>query len=162
MRNRVRRKKQRGAAMMETVLLLPLFLIFWFGIVDWGMTYYAHQTIVHNANLAARWAIVNGWDPDTIKNVVAYGKTTGSGPGMFGIDPATNVKVDLCWFEGSPPVEACYDSSAGKTGAEYDPSRRIQITVAGYTWRHFTPFFAGPYVGRTVVVSLPTEDLATP
>lgn len=162
MNDQVRQAERRGAAIVEATLLLPLFLIFWFGIVDWGITFWVHQSIVHQANTAARWAIVNAWDETAIKNLVAYGQTTGTGPGMFGIDPATNVKVELCWLTGSPPAQTCWDSSSGAMGGDYDPTRRIQITVSGYTWTHFTPFFAGSYTGRPIVVSLPTEDLATP
>ena len=139
---RSQERLRKGAVTIEATLLLPLFLIFWFGIVDWGITYYAHQSIVHNANVAARWAVVNAYNEAAIQNMVIYGSPTapaGATSGMFGLK-AGNVKVELL-------------------GSEITYDHRIVITVSGYTWTHFTPFFAGSYTGRPVVVSLPAEDL---
>ncbi len=148
-----RLKSQKGAAMMEATLLLPLFLIFWFGIVDWGMTMWAHQSIVFNANQAARWAVVNGYSPAKIRNMVLYGDPDSSetGDGQFGVKPS-NVSVNL----------VCGPDATCANTATDDPTniRRIVIRVSGYTWTHFTPWFSGTYVGRPIVVSLPTEDLA--
>jgi Flp pilus assembly protein TadG len=148
-----RSKSPAGAALIEATLLLPLFLIFWFGIVDWGMTMWAHQSIVFNANQAARWAVVNGYDAAKIQKMVLYGdpESSKTGDGQFGIK-AANVTVNL----------VCDDkATCANTGTD-DPTdiRRVVIRVSGYRWAHFTPWLSGSYVGRDVVVSLPTEDLA--
>lgn len=139
--------------MLETALILPLFLVFWFGIVDWGIAYWAHQSIVFQANEAARWGVVHGYDATAIRNMVVYGKPapTDSAKAQFGLKPG-NVTVNL----------VCSTAATCPNTAAYDPTdnRRIVIRVAGYKFAHFTPFFAGNFTAREVVVSLPTEHLS--
>jgi hypothetical protein len=50
---------ERGAALVEFVLILPLLLVLLFGILDFGraINYWIDST--HLANAAARWAVVN-------------------------------------------------------------------------------------------------------
>lgn len=147
-----RASRRRGASVIEATLLLPLFLLFWFGIVDWGITYWVHQSVVFRANEAARWAIVHGYDAAKIKNVLVYGTAdpTDGSVGQFGLTPE-NVSVKLVCGGGA---------GCAYTGSE-DPTnlRRLIITVSRHRWSHFTPGFAGTYTARDVVVSLPTEDL---
>jgi Flp pilus assembly protein TadG len=154
---------RRGAVTVEATLLLPLFLIFWFGIVDWGITYWVHERIVHNANMAARWAVVHTWNPDAIRNMVVYGGTTGSGTGAFGLSAqgnadgtGANVEVMLrCMTTLNPALQ----SGTTCLAEDWSTSRWIEIVVHDYTWTHFTPYFVGTYTGRPVTVSLPAEGL---
>jgi Flp pilus assembly protein TadG len=143
---------RRGAAMVEATLILPLFLVFWFGIVDWGVTFWTHQSLVYQANEAARWAVVHGYNADAIKNMVVYGNpapSDGAKP-QFGLSTA-DVAVNLICAPGATCNTAASDLSN---------SRRIIIQISNYNVTHFTPFFAGAYTGRTIVVSLPTENLS--
>lgn len=161
---RGRAGSRRGAAIVEASLILPLFLVFWFGIVDWGITYWVHETIVHNTNLAARRAIVNTWDATATRNMVVYGNAAGSGTRLFGLSaagtdagPGTNVDVTLkCLTTMTPSLQqgtTCLDAAWAQS------PRWIEIVVHDYRWAHFTPFFSGSYTGRPVTVSLPTESL---
>jgi len=158
-------RSRRGAVIVEASFLLPLFLIFWFGIVDWGIAFWVHQTIVYRANLAARWGVVNAWDPGSIRNIVVFGRTTGSGQGIFGLSAqgnadgtGTNVDVSLrCLTTLSPSLQSgstCLD-------AQWSDFRWIEIVVHNYTRTHFTPYFAGSYIGRQVTVTLPGESLGS-
>ena len=150
---RAARSRRRGAAMLETALILPLFLIFWFGIADWGIAFWIHETVVHRANAAVRWQVVNtmctAWNADNscstvddtkIKNVFLYGDPNGS------IDKGV-------WFSTTLPVVAV--SLPGKRLKDL----RVVMTVSNYQWMHFTPFFASRYLGRPITVSLSAEDL---
>jgi hypothetical protein len=143
---------RRGAAMVEAVLIMPLFLMFWFGIVDWGITFWTHQSLVFAANEAARWGVVHGYDPVAMSNLVVYGTTSPStGQGMrFGINPS-NVTVSLVCASGV---------TCGTDASDLSSSRRIVIQIKNYQRSHFTPFLAGSYTGRTITVSLPTENLS--
>lgn len=140
---RVGRRRRRGAAMMEATLLLPLFLIFWFGIVDWGLAFFVHETVVQRINAAARWAVVNDYDAAKIKNVLLHGdpNSTLGGSAWFSLqDPTVNVQL---------------------LGNVVTNDRRIVVTISNYQWMHFTPFFGARYFGRPVTVSVPVEDLTT-
>jgi len=138
--------------MVEAVLIMPLFLMFWFGIVDWGITFWMHQSLVFAANEAARWGVVHGYDPVAMRNLVVYGTTSPStGAGMrFGLNPS-NVTVNLI---------CASDVACGTGASDLSSSRRIVIQIRNYQGTHFTPFFAGAYSGRTITVSLPTENLS--
>jgi hypothetical protein len=50
---------QRGAALIEFVLVLPLVLLILFGIIDFGKAFNYWNDETHLANEAARYAVVN-------------------------------------------------------------------------------------------------------
>ncbi len=143
-RGRSSQNRRRGNAMIEAALILPLFLIFWFGIVDWGLAFWVHETVVHKANKAARWGVVNTFDVQKIKNVFLYDNPDGTGSGSVWFS-LRNPNVDVSLADPAPPGETRY--------------QRIVVTVSDYQWMHFTPFFAARYFGRPIRVSLPAEDL---
>jgi hypothetical protein len=142
--NRKKHQRERGAALMETTLILPIFLMFWFGIVDWGIAFFAHQTVVYNTNAAARWAVVNDFDAAKIAAMVMYQ------------DPNSTSTSAPWWSIGGPP-----NVDAQLLGSAATRDKRVQITVSNYQWMHFTPYFAGKYLGAPVTVVLPSEDLKT-
>ncbi len=136
-----RRKNRRGAAIVEATLLLPLFLIFWFGIIDWGIAFWIHETVVHRANSAVRWAVVNDFDIAKAKSKFLYDDPSASGDGS-------------AWFSLTNP-----DVNVQLLGTSAGKDERVVMTVSNYQWMHFTPFFASRYLGRPIRVSIPIEDL---
>lgn len=164
-------RTDRGVVAVETALLLPLFLMFWFGIVDWGITFWAHQTIVYRANMAARWGVVNTWNPTSIRNLVVYGDVAGTGSALFSLSAqgnddgtGTNVDVTLRCLTRPNPSSPDLSLASGSTCLAASNDGRddrswIEIVVHDYTWTHFTPGFSGSYTGRQVTVSLPVEGL---
>lgn len=160
----VRAGSRRGSALVEASLILPLFLIFWFGIVDWGIAYWMHETLVHNVNMAARRAIVTTWDPAAIRNMVVYGNAPGARAPVFnlsaqGNDNGTGANVDVKLRCQTTLSSALQEGTICLAPAWENSPRWIEIVVHDYSWRHFTPFFASSYVGRRVTVSLPAESL---
>lgn len=53
-------KYQRGAAIPETAIVLPVALILVFGIIDFGRAMYTYAYVAQVAREAARWAMVRG------------------------------------------------------------------------------------------------------
>lgn len=53
----------RGAAAVEFALVLPLFLVLVFGIVEFGRGYHTKTTLTHAAREGARVAALNIGDP---------------------------------------------------------------------------------------------------
>ena len=135
--HRRRRNRQAGNAIIEAGLTLSLFMILIFSLFDFGWVLFLHQTIVNQARAAARYGAVNPGNTTEIRNLVLYGKTTGSGNGMMGLTPS-NVSI----------------SRSGTAGGVDD---RIVITVAGYRYTLVTPGWAGSFRGKDVVVSIPVE-----
>lgn len=155
--------KRRGAVQLETALILPLFLAFWFGICDWGIAFWIHETVVHRANAAVRWQVVNSmcttwnaapprdntcvaWDDTRIKKMFLYGDPDASGSGTP-------------WFSlTAPTIDVRVTGQNWKDNGRDD--MMVTMTVSDYQWMHFTPFFGARYFGRPVTVSLPAEDLS--
>ena len=137
------RNRRRGAATIEASLILPLFLIFWFGIIDLGIAFFIREAIVRQVQAAARYAIVNDYDVTKIANVLLHNNPNSSSGGT-------------AWFSLRPPT---INIQLGGTVANND--RRVLISISDYQWFHFTPFFAGRYIGKPITVIVPVEDLAT-
>jgi Flp pilus assembly protein TadG len=54
-----RRHRTRGQGLVEFALILPIFLLIIFGILDIGRAVYAYNTVANSARIAARVALVN-------------------------------------------------------------------------------------------------------
>lgn len=59
---RARRKGERGDALVEFALVVMLFFLMVFGIVDFGRAFYTYHFLSTAARSATRWAMVNGSD----------------------------------------------------------------------------------------------------
>src|ERR1043166_8829675 len=53
------RKKQSGQAMLESALILLVFLVMLVGIVDFGQFFYFHQSLTDRARAGARYGSVH-------------------------------------------------------------------------------------------------------
>ena len=137
------RNRRRGAVTIEASLILPLFLIFWFGIIDMGIAFFIREAIVRQVHAAARYAIVNDYDVTKIANVLLHNDPNSSSGGT-------------AWFSLRAPT---INIQLGGTAATND--RRVLISISNYEWFHFTPFFAGRYRGKPITVIMPVEDFAT-
>jgi hypothetical protein len=60
-RIRRRRTGERGQALVEMVILLPLFLLLVFGMIEFGRVFNYWIDMTHLANEGARYASVNRW-----------------------------------------------------------------------------------------------------
>src|SRR5579864_2334953 len=133
------RQGQRGNAIVEATLTLTLFLTILFSIYDFGWVLFFHQTLVHQARTAARFAAVNPTSLASAKNIALYNQTADlGGAGILGIDPS-NVSVTR-------------DGTAGAT------DDRITVTISGYQYQFITVGWAGTYNGKTITVSIPVEN----
>lgn len=63
----VMRRDQRGQALVELSLLLPLLLLLVFGIIEVGRVYSAHLTVVAASREGARWGVL-GYHDEEIEN----------------------------------------------------------------------------------------------
>src|SRR5713226_7285072 len=89
-----RTKRQRGAALVETALILTTAISMILFIVDMGRILLWQQFIAERARVGARNAVVNNWDSTAVKNYVVYGSTTapdsqnGTPAGFLGLLPS--------------------------------------------------------------------------
>jgi len=119
-----RSRRQRGQALVESVLTLTAFLAIFMGMIEVGEILYIHQTLVERTRSAVRWGAVNVWDstnsPTAISNVVLYGTPT----------PADN----------ATPIFGLSSSNVSVTRPQpdYSSADRVVVSVSGYTLTFFT------------------------
>jgi len=136
-----RKKRQRGAALVETALVFTAALSMIVFIVDMGRILLTQQYISERAQAAVRSAVVNNWDSTSVKNYVVYGSTTapdGGGAGLMGL---TTSEVSF---------NSIADSGIGDA--------RYQVTVSGVPLLTWIPYMAGRYTAPTVIATAPVQS----
>lgn len=130
----------RGQALVETALVLPIFLMLLAGIVDMGRAVWATTSLNSAAREAARFAIVHGgsnltpcpvgtWDASAIRVVVADASCPYPSPSKQSIiDAATNAAIA---GGSNVTVTVCYGlGCSGNTDVGLNGNRRGEpITV---------------------------------
>lgn len=127
-------KRDRGQALVETALVLPVLLIILLGIFDFGRAIYAYNTISNAAREAARLAVVD----QNEDAVIAVGKQAAIGL------PPDDIDVDF-------PAPTC-----NLIGCD------VQVTVS-YRWGAITPIIgglAGP-IDISSTTAMPLERIYT-
>jgi hypothetical protein len=137
-----RRRRQRGAALVETALVFMTVLGMILFILDMGRILLSEQFIAERARVGARNVVVNNWTSTQVANYVVYGSTTapsGNPPGFLGLLPS---QVTL----------TSYADSGINDG-------RYQVTVSGVPLFTWIPYIAGQYSSPTVTATMPVESL---
>jgi len=97
-------RRQQGAVILETALMLMVLLMFAFGIIDFGRVMYVSNAVTSATRDAGRWAAVQSPVPATtaIQDRVlnTFNGYTFGGPAMV----RGNVSVTAPNCTGSPPV----------------------------------------------------------
>lgn len=133
--------------MIEFALGAMVFFIALIGVMDWSWVFFQHQTLLWRAEDASRLAAATRMDnTGEVRNLVYCGSRTCSGsPGGF--------------FDGAT-VDVQHVTSHDKVDDITTVTRYYaQVTVSGYTLRHFTPFIGGSFTGRPIVAAQPMECL---
>ncbi len=68
-------RRNRGQSLVETALILVAFMALILGMVLVAQTLFVRQTYSGRVHAAARWAAVNGYEPQAIRNIVQYGSS---------------------------------------------------------------------------------------
>lgn len=102
----MRRKSQRGVAIIEFALVLPLLLILTFITAEFGRAMYQYNALTKSVRDATRYLAVqfqSDTHADEARNLVVYGSTSGgSQPLVSGL---TLAQVQAAWSTaGTAPV----------------------------------------------------------
>jgi len=87
------RRGERGQALAEFALILPLFLVIVFGIVDFGMAFHSYITITNAAREGARLGVVQASSQQISDKVYATSDLS---------DESTNMTVTVTNAQGAP------------------------------------------------------------
>ena len=132
------KRSQHGSTAVEGALVLTVFLVTFIGIIDIGSVLFRMQGLTERARAGARWGVVNTYNATTIRNVVVYGNSGGTGNPLLGL---TNGLVTVSEIDLG------------------DGIMKIRIRIDNYPFRMYTPFISGNRTLRRVEVSLTTESL---
>ena len=99
------RASERGAELVEFALALPLLLVVFGGIIDFGLLLQRHQVLSNAAREGARLAILPGYTcaTDVVPRVQAYVR---EGVGDASAAPVTNCPTVTLTPGSGPPFEA--------------------------------------------------------
>jgi TadE-like protein len=150
---RVRRRfgYQRGSAMIEAVITIPVFLTLVFAMVDAGVGVYRQHAITQAARQGARQAMVHGklalagwnggpWGPGTFGPTAANStdpKAQAVGNYLAGIDKS-QVQVQMDWLDGANDAE-----------------KRVRVTVTAHWTPMLVRLFGGTQRTMTAVSTMP-------
>jgi Flp pilus assembly protein TadG len=91
------RRDERGVQLLELAIVLPILLVLFGAVAEFGRYFYEYTTVAKGARLGARYLISRSvTDPQNVsnaKNLVAYGNTAGTGTPILPGLSATNVDV---------------------------------------------------------------------
>jgi TadE-like protein len=136
----MRRRARKGSTLVESAIVLVLFLVLLIGILDAGQVLFLHNFLDERVRSAVRYAAVHTYDVNAIKNFAAYNDPVGppgGGPGLFGLDPGM-VQV------------ARYDFGT--------PNARIEVSVTTFSMHFLSPWLAGTFTPRPFRASMPIES----
>jgi hypothetical protein len=102
---------QRGQALVETAIAVPLLLLLVLGIVDFGRAYNYSNDLTHLANEAARYATVNACIPGgspckLIEDAVKQDAETGELRNGGGSIESPGVTISFCLPPGGQSIKA--------------------------------------------------------
>ena len=136
-----RKKRQRGAALVETALVFTAAVSMIVFIVDMGRILLTQQFIAERARVGVRNAVVNNWDSTSLQNYVVYGSTTAPSGGGAGLMGLTTSEVTF---------NTVADSGIG--------DGRYQVVVSGVPMFTWIPYMAGRYNAPTVTATAPVQS----
>jgi Flp pilus assembly protein TadG len=95
-----KRRHQAGNAMLEGALVMTLFLMILFGIIDFSRATFAYNSVEYASRHAARWAAVRG--AQSGQEASESDIRTQVYRNLVGMD-ATNTNVSVAWNNGKVP-----------------------------------------------------------
>ncbi len=143
------RRKQDGQAILESGLVMLIFLTVLIGIVDMGQYLYFHQSLTERARAAARYGAVHTYTSPGLatQNVAIYNDPAGAANGATALLPNLNTSA------GANGYVSVILSGSGTEDA------RIIVTINRYPFNFLGPYMSKSTWLRTTVASEPYEVL---
>jgi hypothetical protein len=131
--------KKRGSTLVESSIVLLMFLVILIGVLDMGQILFFHQFLGERVRTGVRYAVVHPFNPAAIQNVVAYNSATpaNGATGLFGLT-AEMVAVSR------------YDAGT--------LSDRVEVKITGYQMRFLSPWLAGVFAPGPFRAVMPLES----
>ena len=109
--------------MIESGLIMMIFLPMLIGIMDFGQFLYFQSSLTERTRAAARWGAVNTFDATGITNMAIYNDSTGSANGSKPILP--NLQTT------SSTVDGYVAATLTNSGTD---DARVRVTITNYPY----------------------------
>jgi Flp pilus assembly protein TadG len=116
------RRDERGVQLIETAIVVPIMLVLFAGVAEFGSYFYEYTTLAKASRLGARYlaskSVNSTTNYETIaKNMIVYGNAAGTGdPILPGLAPG-DVTITYAGGPSSIPVTV----TVSITGFQHDP-----------------------------------------
>ncbi len=153
------RRDESGTTLVEMGIVLPIFLLIFLGLIDFGRMAFHYVTAEKAVQAAARIAVVRPAACAGVPDFIARGTTTVSPPPKFGT--SCNAGANICI---NPGVIQCAGSAANATADEiwtivrgaFPNNATIANLSFSYSFDTNLGFLGGPY---TPVVTVEVQNL---
>jgi len=133
------RSKQKGQALIESGLIVIVFLAMLISAMDFAQVVFVHQSLVDRVRSGLRWGSTNPYDPGAIKNMIRYNQSTQPDQ----VSPFLGIadsNITVTQFDAGAPTEG------------------IQVSIVNYPYQFLSPWLAKTFSNDMAVVqTLPTE-----
>jgi Flp pilus assembly protein TadG len=139
-----RRRNQRGQALIESGLIMVIFLSMLIGILDFGQFLYFHQSLSERARAAVRYGAIhanNGNLATDIANFAVYNDPAGTANGATAILPSLTTNM--------------VSATLANTGTE---DAIISVQINNYPFNFLSPFMSKSTWYKTIRASQPYES----
>ena len=155
-RARTSQNPQRGQTLVEFALVVLIFLVVLFGILEFSRALWTYNTIVQATRAGARFAVVElpSVTNQTVKNYVVYHNSAGTGsPVLPGLD-TSNVTVTYTRIDPNTGNPVAATTLQDKYNSAY-----VQVGITGYTFNFLVPILGTSITLPTFNATLQLEGL---
>jgi Flp pilus assembly protein TadG len=137
------RNKRSGQALIESGLIMMIFVPVMIGIMDFGQFLYFHQSLTERTRAAARYGAVHTFNATEIANVAIYNDSTGTTNGATAILPYLNT---------TSGTDGCVTATLTDAGTD---DARVRVTITNYPYNFL--IFPTSVNKRTITDTEPYE-----
>jgi hypothetical protein len=131
--------KRRGSTLVESSVVLMLFLVIVIGVLDAGQILFFHQFLTERVRSGARYAVVHAYDATAVANLVAYADPAPA-PGTTGLFGLTAAMVQVNHYNAGTSAD------------------RVSVKITGYQMRFLSPWLAGVFTPGPFQAVAPVES----
>jgi hypothetical protein len=134
---------QRGQSIIESTLVMLVFFVLLFAVVDCGQVLVAHQALVERVRSAVRWGMVRPWDGtgDQIASLILYNRSEEPRMATDGYLGLTRENVRVTY---QPASTARPDDET------------ISVAIMNYRYHFISPWIGEAFVNpRPVMITAP-------
>lgn len=146
---------ENGQSLVELAIMLVLFLLVLFMVIDWGWVYFQRHELNRRVTNAARWGAARNLTADMdaailqqVRNIILCDDPNGGCTPIFNLGSG-NGTISI---QVQSKKEQLYGSSGPKADRFY-----VIVRVTGFQFHHIAPFYWDPVTSAAIESVQPAE-----